>query len=542
MKILTFVIVLLCVYSGYSQEDAWVYLKDKPNADYYFSNPQEMLSQRSLDRRINQNILLDLKDIPLFQTYVDAIISAPGIEVKGQSKWLNVVHVRGDIDAIQNLSTYSFVDHIHFANRSLNSKRKLNFNSKTTTANKVNKVLETSINFDYGSSANQIQMLNANFLHQQNFTGNGKIIAVMDAGFPGVNVSPVFQRLRDNNQLLGGYNFVDKNDNYFSRNSHGTLVLSTMGGYKAGELVGTAPDASYYLFITEDADSENPIEETNWVQAAEMADSLGVDIINTSLGYFDYDNPNYSYTYEDMNGETSFISKGAAIAYSRGIVCVASAGNSGNNSLNPHIAVPADAATTVSIGAVKFDEIRASFSSIGPSFDGRIKPDIMAQGQAAVVASVSGTVGTADGTSFSGPIMSGAIASFWQAFPSLTNQQVVDFVKASSDRYSNPNNQYGYGIPDFQAAFTNAQLSVSLNSSDRFLVFPNPTHDAVFISYPKSFGEGSFLLYNTLGQIVFESRFNNCTTSFQITSLSSGVYSYKLQVNSIEQSGKIIKN
>ena len=225
MKRLTFVIVLLCVYSGYSQEDAWVYLKDKPNADYYFSNPQEMLSQRSLDRRINQNILLDLKDIPLFQPYVDAIISAPGIEVKGQSKWLNVVHVRGDIDAIQNLSTYSFVDHIHFANRSLNSKRKLNFNSKTTTANKVNKVLETSINFDYGSSANQIQMLNANFLHQQNFTGNGKIIAVMDAGFPGVNVSPVFQRLRDNNQLLGGYNFVDKNDNYFSRNSHGTLVL-----------------------------------------------------------------------------------------------------------------------------------------------------------------------------------------------------------------------------------------------------------------------------------------------------------------------------
>ena len=504
MKILTFVIVLLCVYSGYSQEDAWVYLKDKPNADYYFSNPQEMLSQRSLDRRINQNILLDLKDIPLFQPYVDAIISAPGIEVKGQSKWLNVVHVRGAIDAIQNLSTYSFVDHIHFANRSLNSKRKLKFNSKTTTANKVNKVLETSI--------------------------------------PGVNVSPVFQRLRDNNQLLGGYNFVDKNDNYFSRNSHGTLVLSTMGGYKAGELVGTAPDASYYLFITEDADSENPIEETNWVQGAEMADSLGVDIINTSLGYFDYDNPNYSYTYEDMNGETSIISKGAAIAYSRGIVCVASAGNSGNNSLNPHIAVPADAATTVSIGAVKFDEIRASFSSIGPSFDGRIKPDIMAQGQAAVVASVSGTVGTADGTSFSGPIMSGAIASFWQAFPSLTNQQVVDFVKASSDRYSNPNNQYGYGIPDFQAAFTNAQLSVSLNSSDRFLVFPNPTHDAVFISYPKSFGEGRFLLYNALGQKVFESRFNNCNTSFQITNLSSGVYSYKLQVNSLEQSGKIIKN
>lgn len=542
MKKLILVIVLLCVYSGHSQEDAWVYLKDKPNADYYFSNPQEMLSQRALDRRINQNILLDLKDIPLFQPYIDDIILAPGIEVKGQSKWLNVLHVRGEVDAIQNLSTYSFVDHIHFANRSLNSKGKLKFNSKATRTSEVNKVLETSINFDYGSSANQIQMLNANFLHQQNFTGNGKIIAVMDAGYPGVNTSPVFQRVRDNNQLLGGYNFVDKNDNYFSRNLHGTLVLSTMCGYKAGELVGTAPDASYYLFITEDADSENPVEETNWVQGAEMADSLGVDIINTSLGYLGYDNPNYSYTYEDMNGETSFISKGAAIAYSRGIVCVASAGNSGNNSSNPHIAAPADVATTVSVGAVKFDEIRASFSSLGPTFDGRLKPDIMAQGQAAVVASVTGTIGTADGTSFSGPIMSGAIASFWQAFPNLTNQQVVDFVKASSDRYSNPNNQYGYGIPDFQAAYTNAQLSVSLNSSDRFLVFPNPTRDTVFISCPISFGEAHFLMYNALGQIVFESRFTNYNTSFQITSLSSGIYSYKLQVNSLEQSGKIIKN
>lgn len=542
MKKLILVIVLLCVYSGHSQEDAWVYLKDKPNADYYFSNPQEMLSQRALDRRINQNILLDLKDIPLFQPYIDDIILAPGIEVKGQSKWLNVLHVRGEVDAIQNLSTYSFVDHIHFANRSLNSKGKLKFNSKATWTSEVNKVLETSINFDYGSSANQIQMLNANFLHQQNFTGNGKIIAVMDAGYPGVNTSSVFQRVRDNNQLLGGYNFVDKNDNYFSRNLHGTLVLSTMCGYKAGELVGTAPDASYYLFITEDADSENPVEETNWVQGAEMADSLGVDIINTSLGYLGYDNPNYSYTYEDMNGETSFISIGAAIAYSRGIVCVASAGNSGNNSSNPHIAAPADVATTVSVGAVKFDEIRASFSSLGPTFDGRLKPDIMAQGQAAVVASVTGTIGTADGTSFSGPIMSGAIASFWQAFPNLTNQQVVDFVKASSDRYSNPNNQYGYGIPNFQAAYTNAQLSVSLNSSDRFLVFPNPTRDTVFISCPISFGEARFLMYNALGQIVFESRFTNNNTSFQITSLSSGIYSYKLQVNSLEQSGKIIKN
>lgn len=541
MKKIVCIVLFLSSYFGHSQEDAWVYFNDKPNSEFYFNNPLEMLTQRALDRRENQNIALDIKDVPIFQPYKDAIMASPGIIVKAQSKWLNALHIRGEVADIQNLSLLSFVDHIQFANRNLNSSGKIKSSTATKVLNRVSKVLETNLNFDYGTSANQVQMLNADFLHQQNFTGSGKVIAVMDAGFPGVNTSPVFERLRDNNQILGGYNFVDRNTDYYTRNSHGALVLSTMGGFKTGQLVGTAPDASYYLFITEDADTENPIEETNWVEGAEVADSLGVDIINTSLGYFDYDNPNYSYTYEDMNGTTSFISRGAAVAFSRGMICVASAGNSGNNTLNPHIGAPADTSTILSIGAVMFDEIRAYFSSIGPSFDGRIKPDIMAQGQDAVVASVAGVVGTANGTSFSGPIMSGAIASFWQAFPDLTNQQVVDFVKQSADRYANPNNQYGYGIPDFQAAFTNAQLSVSNVIIDRFLVYPNPINDMLFISFPKDFVEVHFLLYNALGQKVIEKHLNSSDISFSINTISSGVYSYKIKVNSFEQTGKIIK-
>ena len=539
MKKLFFITFFLFCFYGYSQQDAWVYFRDKPNAQFYFDNPLQMLSQRSLDRRASQNILLDIKDVPIHQSYIDQIIAITGIEVKAKSKWFNAVHVRGLVTDIQNLTALAFVDHIYFADRSLNTSGKSKSSSKTTA---VNKVLETAITFDYGNSTNQIQMLNANLLHLQNFTGSGKIIAVMDAGFPSVDVAPAFQRLRDNNQILGGYNFVDRNADFYTRNSHGTLVLSTMGGFQVSQLIGTAPDASYYLFITEDADSENPIEESNWVEAAETADSLGVDIITTSLGYFDYDNPNYSYTYNDMNGTTSFISKGADIAFSRGMICVASAGNSGNNSLNPHIAVPADAIHTLAIGAVKSDETYASFSSIGPSFDGRVKPDVMAQGQSAVVATVAGVVGTASGTSFSGPIMAGAIASFWQAVPNLTNQQVIDFVKQSADRFANPTNQYGYGIPDFQLALTNAQLSVNQNATDKFIVYPNPFASELFISFPPNFSESIISFYNALGQIIFEKSIQKTNATISMGNINPGIYFYKIKSNSFIQTGKIIKN
>ena len=541
MKKLFFIAFFILSFCGYSQEDAWVYFRDKPNAQFYFDNPLQMLSQRSLDRRINQNIALDIKDIPIHQPYVDQIGAIPGVIVKAKSKWFNAVHVRGSILDIQNLTALTFVDHIQFANRILDISGKTTSNSKSAFSSKVNKILDTNTTFAYGNSGNQIQMLNANLLHQQNFTGTGKIIAVMDAGFPNVDIVSPFQRLRVNNQILGGYNFVSRNENFYTGNSHGTLVLSTMGGYVENQLIGTAPDSNYYLFITEDSASENPVEESNWVEAAEMADSLGVDIITTSLGYFEYDNPNYSYTYDDMNGTTSFISKGSDIAFSRGMICVASAGNSGGSS-NPHIAVPADSFNTLAIGAVKFDEVYATFSSIGPSFDGRIKPDVMAQGQSSVVSNTAGVIATASGTSFSGPIMAGAIASFWQAVPNLTNQQVIDFVKQSADRYSNPTNQYGYGIPDFQLALNAAQLSVTSNLNERFLVYPNPVSDKLFISFPNNFEEVKVSFYNTLGQIIFQKNIQKAISYVSIENINSGIYFYKLESNSFVQSGKIIKN
>jgi hypothetical protein len=540
MNKLFLIAFLLTSLLGFSQEDAWVYFTDKPNAQFYFDNPLEMLSQRAIDRRTNQNIVLDIKDVPLHQPYVDAIIAANGIVVKAKSKWFNALHVRGSIINIQSLTDLAFVDHVQFADRSLNGANRMGIVKKKVLG-KVNKNLDVNTTFAYGNSGNQIQMLNAHLLHQQNFTGTGKIIAVLDAGFPNVDTAAPFQRLHDNNLILGGYNFVDGDTNFYSRGAHGTMVLSTMGGYVSNQLVGTAPDAQYYLFITEDIGAENPVEESYWVEAAELADNLGVDIITTSLGYFQYDDSSYSYTYEDINGNTSFISKGADIAFSRGMVCVVSAGNSGASTTNPNIAVPADAFTILTVGAVKSDRTYAAFSSIGPTFDGRIKPDVMAQGEGAVLLNFSGTIATGNGTSFSCPILAGAIASFWQAVPWASNSQITDFVKQSADGFSSPNYEYGFGIPDFQLALDTA-LSVNNTSKAQFLVYPNPVHDKLTLSFPNNLNQATISFYNALGQVVLESKVQNTNSSISVETLNSGIYFYKIKSNLLLQSGKIIKN
>jgi serine protease AprX len=538
MRKLYFLFVLFFTINAYSQEDAWVYFNAKPNAQYYFDNPLQMLSQRALDRRTRQNIVLDFKDIPLHQPYVDQVFAAIGITVKAKSKWLNALHIRGTQTDIKALISLPFVDHVQFANHSLNPSGRIASGEMVNTTI-TNKFQDIQVDYNYGNSGTQIKMLNAQVLHQNNYTGSGIMIAIMDGGFPGVDTASPFERLRTNNLILGGYDFVNRTTNPYTGISHGTNVLSTMGGYFDTKLIGTAPDASYYLFITEDGSSENPIEESNWVEAAEMADSLGVDIINTSLGYFIYDNPAYNYTYADMTGDTSFISRGASIAYSRGMICVTSAGNSGA-SANPHISVPADVASTLTVGAVNSSETLASFSSIGPSFDGRIKPDVMDMGVLATVASPTGTIGTSNGTSFSSPIIAGAIASLWSAFPNKTNSEIIQLVKASSDRYLNPNNQYGYGVPDFQAALNNT-LTTTPFYNTIFNIYPNASSGIITISCSKNELGSTIKLFNSLGKIILEKRINSVTESISIENFSNGVYYYNIASADKNQSGKILK-
>ncbi|MFH6972506.1 S8 family peptidase [Flavobacterium petrolei] len=527
---------LIIATAGFSQQDAWVYFNAKPNSKFFSDSPLNMLSQRALDRRANQSIALDYKDVPVEATYISQIKSVAGITVMAKSKWMNAIHVRGEQAAINSLALFSFVSKVDFADKSLNQMGKI---AKSTKVKKGNKTKKTKIDYAYGSSSNQIKMLNGQLLHQQNYTGSGKIIAIMDAGYPGVNTTQPFQRLKDNDQILGGYNFVLRDSNFYTGSSHGTSVLSTIGGYKENSLVGTAPDASYYLFITEDDTSENPVEESLWVEAAEKADSLGVDIINTSLGYFDFDNEAYNHTYSEMNGATAFMSRGAEIAFSRGMILVTSAGNSGNSS-DPHVAVPADAVSVLSVGAVTASEIITSFSSTGPSFDGRIKPDVMAQGQAAVVSDAAGHIVTANGTSFSGPIMAGMVACLWQAFPQKTNQEIRALILQSSDKFLVPNNQYGYGIPDFGLAVSNGLASTSL-SKDDFIIYPNPASDFVSVSLPAKFEMGTVFIFTILGQKIFEQKITSQSSIISLKSLEKGMYLYKMESIGFSKTGKIVK-
>ena len=536
----TYLVILLFVsVVSFSQEDAWVYFRDKPSSQTFLSNPLTMLSQRALDRRTRQNIPLVLNDVPVHQPYIDAITAANGIEVKAKSKWLNCVHVRGQQADIAALINTTFVEKIIFANKFI---AQLGKSAAAGATKPINKLFETAVAYNYGSSANQIQMLNGPILHQQNYTGAGKIMAILDSGFINVNTIAPFQRVRDNNQLLGGYNFVDQNASIYGRHNHGTNVLSTIAGFVDNQLVGTAPDAQFYLFITEDVNSENPVEESYWVEAAETADSLGVDVIHSSLGYFGYDNPNYSYAYSDMTGNKAFASKGANIAFSKGMIVVCSAGNEGGN-CEPHVGVPAEATNVIAVGAVKADRTLASFSSIGPSFDGRVKPDVMAQGQAAVIASTSGAIATANGTSFSGPIFAGMITSLWQAIPNATNSQVVEFVKQASDRFANPTAQYGYGIPNFQVALNTAlSIVVPVDLADKiFSIAPNPFDTKVILNFPANYVFGTFKIFSVFGQEIFNIANLKPSKEIDLSNLQSGVYYYQFQAAEVVITGKIIK-
>ena len=539
MKKLFSLLAFLISLQLFAQEDAWVFLKNKPNSAAYFASPLTMLSQRALDRRTKQNIAIDSIDVPIDVRHYSLVKNTFGITVLAKSKWLNAIHVQGTQVDIKNLkTTYTFVDKIEFANKTLNTKGVSS--KKSTQKTKRNKFEKTTTNFNYGNAANQISMLKGDFLHQQGLTGKDQIIAIIDAGFPNVNTLAAFQRLRDNNQILGGYNFADRTTNFYTRDSHGTNVLSTIAGYIDGQFVGTAPDAKFYLFISEIAETETVLEETLWVEAAERADSLGVDVINTSLGYTTFDNAAYNYTYNDMDGKTTFITRGAEIGVSRGMILVNAAGNEGNDDWK-YMGAPADAASIFTVGAVNATGNIAAFSSFGPTSDGRIKPDVLAQGQNVyVINHISGTAVTSNGTSFSSPIMAGIVACFWQAFPDLTNLQIMQRIRESADKYNNPTAQEGYGIPNFENAYSILGVE-DQNFLNVTTVYPNPVNNNFTIQTSlQSLENTQIQIFNVIGKKVFE-KIGLRTKKVNVSQLHSGIYILKITNGNQQKTIKLIK-
>ncbi len=532
-RLLLLFLVFACKSVFAQDQDAWVYFTDKENVQSSIANPISILTQRALDRKERHNIIIDERDVPVNESYIAQIKSATGITVFAKSKWFNCVHVRGTQTDIEDLLNLSFVSNIEFADKSLNgSSESIELQDKFLIEN-------TTVNFDYGSATNQVDMINADALHQADYTGEGMLVAVMDSGFTNVDTMGAFQRLRDNNDLsAASYDFVDRNNNVFAftGNSHGTRVLSDMAGFIENEFVGTAPDATYVLFRTEDVSSETPVEESYWVEAAERADSLGVDVINTSLGYRVYTNPNYTHTPEDLDGETAFITRGSNMAFDKGMLLITSAGNSGANG----VGAPADSPKVFSIGAVDAAGDYASFSSQGSTNQPTQKPDVVAQGSGSVVIDENNNIVSNNGTSFSSPILAGAITSLWQAIPDRTNSELKEFVRATGSQFSSPDNFLGYGIPDFGEALGDA-LSLEEEENQEFRIFPNPVQDELKIRFPFQVEQASILVYDILGKLVLETSMSAEKRKLDVSALSNGMYMLKLESTKANNTFKLIK-
>lgn len=531
-------VFLLFQLNSLAQEDAWVYLLDKENVQTSIANPISILTQKAIDRKAAHNIPIDERDVPVNENYISQLKTQTGITVLAKSKWFNAVHVRGletDINALENLA---FVDEIIFADDSLNARTE---NTNTSSPASSFKTENAQVIFDYGNALNQIQMFNGDQLHISDYTGTGMTVAVIDSGFPGVDVIAGFQRVRDSSHILGTYDFVNRDIDVYNNTSsnHGTLVLSDMVGYVENDFVGTAPDAEYYLFITEHAPNENPVEESYWVEAVERADSLGVDVVNTSLGYKDYDNTNYSHTDADLDGLTTYISKGANIAFEKGMLMVTSAGNSGANG----VSAPGDAPGSFTIAAVDSNENYASFSSQGSAIQLTQKPDVAAQGQGSYVISQSGAISTANGTSFSSPIMAGGIVCLWQALPDFTNAEIMQLVRETASQYNNPDYFLGYGIPDLSLALAQG-LSVQdfPETTTDLIVYPNPVKNNLFIKLPTAYETGQITLYDVIGKKVLESAISQTNNKVNVSSFSKGVYLLKVEAAGLAKTLKLVVN
>ena len=426
-----------------------LYLKDKDMTEYNINKPEEFLSVRAIERRNKQQIGIDSTDLPVSSVYIKQLEEL-GYDIAVKSKWMNTisVHCRDSIQ-IQKVGKLNFVDSVLFV-----WKKDTTAVKKKRANIKKGKILDKPHNI-YGYGYEQLRIINGEVLHQRGFKGKGLEIAVIDAGYK--NFKDIL--LLDNVIVKGQKDFVYEGENMFESSDHGLKVLSVIAANRPDIYIGTAPEAAFWLLRSEDGRSEYPIEEDYWVAAAEYADSVGVDIINTSLGYTNFNFSAKSYVHEQLDGKISFITRAAEKAVGKGIFVEVSAGNEGGAKWHK-IAVPSDAENVLTVGSIKIDSLVSYFSSRGPTADGRIKPDVVALGSKICVIGSDGEIERSDGTSFAGPVMSGIVACLWQAYPQLTNLQLLDIIRKSSHRYEKPNNSYGYGIPDMKKAMEIASLYI----------------------------------------------------------------------------------
>lgn len=525
-----------------------VLFKDKTNSTYRVDKPTEFLSQRAVDRRKKQNIPVTTNDFPVNAGYLFAIRQI-GAKVIYPTRWFNGALVEASDAQLTQIKALPFYKGIELNLPVANITSKSPGIARTAATNRK---LGTTEDIDYGKMNAQLALMEVADLHKKGFQGENMLIAILDNGFARGDEVAYFKQLRDEKRLIDTHDFVARDGNIYNDGFHGLNVMSTIAAYQPGTLVGTAFKASFALYVTENNFGESPYEEITWLMAAERADSLGADVINSSLGYttFDdeFDSPAYNHTYKDMDGKTTIVSRAARYATRKGILVVNSAGNDGSNSWK-YIGAPADVDSVLTVGATNYDRSYASLSSIGPNSAGVRKPDVSAVGAGTVVGDLNGGTSSGYGTSFSAPQIAGVAAILWQAFPNLTAQQVIYVLKKSGHLAATPDNLLGYGVPNLVKAQEIAQnefapLGTEGELLSSVVLSPNPAQDEVTLTVPQTLiGKmANVSLFAASGATVHSAAARLAAKHTVATGqLASGLYLVRVKVDNQERTLKFIK-
>ena len=526
-RVIIILFYLGCNVISFAQNRYVVHLKDKNNSPYSISNPSEYLSQRAIDRRSKYSIPITEEDFPVNPDYIQEL-KINGADVFYNSRWFNAVLIQADETLIPTIEALSIVDHVELVSQ-----------GPRLTHGRI-EYQEGEEGTEAYENAVQNDLLGVYSMHEQDLRGEGMLLAFLDGGFLGVDNQEAFSHLFTNGQIVDQYNYLDNDDNVYQYDSHGTKVFSTVSAFQDGVYQGVATNAEFLLYVTEEVRntsnsySETRIEEYNMLFAVERADSAGADVISTSLGYSTFDDPFTSYTYQDMDGSTAIVTQAFETAFAKGIFMVTSAGNEGGGSWQ-FITAPADGPHVMSVGSVSSDGTRASSSSIGPNANGVIKPDVMAMGGSTSLISDSGLT-TGSGTSYSAPQIAGLAALLWQKQPNLTNQELFDLILSLGNNYSNPNNEYGYGIPSAARLITG-----TFEDDAQIIAYPNPFNDIIKIENVTSTEE--IELWNLLGEKVHlnTNLVENGSLILSTSNLPSGIYILKITDSQADQIIKLIK-
>lgn len=514
-KLYLLILIAISVYSSAEAQFHYTVRLKYKNSSYSLSQPSAFLSAKAIERRQKQHLLIDSTDLPVNVDYINTIANIPGVVVLNSSKWLNGLLVEiNESNLINTITALPFVFQTTAVAVSTPHHNVPNIASANTSSKLSSPLIcegVTGDTLDYGGNYPQVHIHEGEYLHNLGFRGQGMTIAVLDGGFFAYKSNPAFDSLRNNNQVLGEYDFVNKETSVNEDNVHGSNCLSIMAANRPGFIVGTAPKASYWLFRTEDVSSEKPIEEYNWISGAERADSAGADMISSSLGYAEFDDPQYNHSYAQRNGNTALISIAADLAAKKGMIVMNSAGNSGSAADDAkYVVCPADGDSVVAVGAVNGSGVIGPFSSWGPNSAGKVKPNIVSVGWGAVYANTSGDPATGHGTSYSNPNIAGLIACLWQAFNEFTNMEIIDAVQKSADKYNNPDDRYGYGLPNFRIAFTilekqREERKNNILQGKWITAFPVPFKQffTVFVKAPST-GNVNLKLLDMTGRVVLE--------------------------------------